>query len=40
MEIDGKKVASTGTTALGIIGTVLGGTALAGQLGANGGSVG
>lgn len=40
MEIDGKKVASTGTTALGIIGTVLGGTALAGQLGANGGSGG
>lgn len=38
MEIDGKKVASTGTTALGIVGTVLGGTALAGVLGGNGGS--
>ena len=38
MEIDGKKVASTGTTALSIVGTVLGGTALAGVLGGNGGS--
>lgn len=37
MEIDGKKVASTGTTALGILGTVLGGTALAGVMsGGNG----
>lgn len=40
MEIDGKKVASTGTTALGIVGTVLGGTALAGVLGGNGGGSG
>ena len=38
MEIDGKKVASTGTTALSIVGTVLGSTALAGVLGGNGGS--
>ena len=38
MEIDGKKVASTGTTALSIVGTVLGSTALAGVLGGNNGS--
>lgn len=40
MEIDGKKVASTGTTSLGIIGTVLGGTALAGVLSGDNGAGG
>lgn len=40
MEIDGKKVASTGTTSLGIIGTVLGGTALAGILSGDNGTGG